>query len=77
MKLNKKYTILWLIWIAGFGVIEYAALKNKKEGDTLTEHVRKLIGTKTEGRNWENWLARGVLAGGIIWAIPHFFTGAV
>lgn len=77
MSLNKKYTWLWVIWLAAFGVIEYAALKNKKKGDTLTEHVRKLIGTNTPGRNWENWVFRVILGGGIIWAIPHFFTGAI
>lgn len=77
MKLNSKYTILWIIWAVAFGVIEYSALKNKAEGDTLTEHVRQLIGTKTPGRNWENWIFRIGLAGGIAWIIPHFFTGAI
>ena len=73
MKLNSKYTVLWIIWIVAFGVIEYPALKNKDFGDTLTEHIWKLIGTNTPGRNWENWLARIVLVGGFIWVIPHFF----
>ena len=76
-KLNKKYTWLWVIWLLAFGCIEFAALKNKGDGDTLTAHVRKLIGTQTGGRNWENWLARIGLAGLFIWLIPHFFTGAV
>ena len=75
MKLNRKYTALWVVWIVAFGVIEYAALKNKDTGDTLSEHIWKLIGTNTPGRNWENWLARAVLAGGFVWAVPHFFTG--
>jgi len=56
MKLNPKYTWLWIIWIAAFGVIEFAALRDKAEGDTLSEHIRVLIGTKSPGRNWENWL---------------------
>ena len=77
MKLNKKYTVLWIVWILGFGVIEYSALKNKKPGDTLTAHVRKLVGTKTKGRNWENWIFRIGLVGFFAWIIPHFFTGAV
>ena len=75
MKLNRKYTTLWIVWVVAFGVIEYAALKNKDGGDTLSEHIWKLIGTNTPGRNWENWLARIVLAGGFVWVIPHFFTG--
>ena len=52
--LNKRYPMLWFLWALAFGVIEYAALKDKAEGDTLTEHVWKLIGTNTPGRNWEN-----------------------
>ncbi|MGY8962558.1 MAG: hypothetical protein ACKVKT_03270 [Rhodospirillales bacterium] len=77
MKLNNKYTWMWAIWLLAFGVIEYAALKDQRKGDTLTEHVRKLIGTKTPGRNWENWIARIGLAGLLLWFIPHFFTGSI
>lgn len=77
MKLNSKYTKLWIIWILAFGVIEYQALQDKDRGDTLTEHIRKLIGTNTPGRNWENWVARIIFAGGILWSIPHFFTGSI
>jgi len=75
MSLNKKYTWLWAIWLVAFGVIEYAALKDKDKGDTLSEHVWKLIGTKTPGRNWENWIFRAGLVGLFAWLIPHFFTG--
>jgi len=75
MKLNSKYTALWAIWIAAFGVIEYAALKDKKEGRSLSSHVWKLIGTNTPGRNWENWIARAGLVGLFAWLIPHFFGG--
>ena len=75
--MNKKYTAMWIIWLLGFGVIEYAAMKNNKSGDTLTEHVWKVIGTNTPGRNWENWVARVVLAGLLIWLVPHFFTGSI
>ena len=75
--LNKRYPMLWFLWALAFGVIEYAALKDKAEGDTLTEHVWKLIGTNTPGRNWENWLARAGLVGFFVWLVPHFFTGSV
>ena len=77
MKLDSKYTAMWVIWIAAFGVIEYAALKDKDKGDTLSEHVRKLIGTNTPGRNWENWIARAGVLGLLLWLIPHFFTGSI
>jgi len=77
MKLNSKYTKLWIIWILAFGVIEYSALQDKDEGATLSSHIWKLIGTNTPGRNWENWVARIGLGGLILWAIPHFFTGSI
>lgn len=74
MKLNWKYSIAWIIWILGFGIIEYKALQNKKEGDTLSEHIWWAMDTKGEGPSWINWAVRGVLAGGFLWVIPHFFT---
>lgn len=77
MKLNSKYTVLWVIWLVAFGVIEYKALQNKDEGDTLSEHVWKMIGTNTPGRNWENWLARVGLGGFFVWIIVHFYTAAI
>ena len=77
VSLDKKYTWLWILWIVAFGIIEYAALKDKDKGDTLSEHVRKLIGTETPGRNWENWIGRVALAGLFCWLIPHFFTGSI
>lgn len=75
MALNKKYTWAWIAWVLLFGVIEYAALKDKREGDTLTEHVRQLIGTWGK-KDLGNWIARVSLAGLFVWLVPHFFTGA-
>lgn len=75
MKLNRKYTYLWIVWLAAFGVIEWAALKDQRKGDTLSEHFWKLMGTKTPGRNWKHWLFRGGVGVFFAWIIPHFFTG--
>ena len=77
MELKKKYTAWWLVWVFAFGLIEYAAIKDKNKGDTLSEHVRKLIGTNTDKRSVEQWLFRAGLAGLIAWLIPHFFTGSI
>ncbi len=75
MKLNWKYTLGWILWIVGFGVLEYKALKDKREGDTLSEHVYKVIGTKAVKKSWVNWVFRIGLGGLFAWLIPHFFTG--
>lgn len=78
MKLNWKYTVAWALWILAFGIIEYAAIQDKREGDTFTEHWRKLIGTGKDGRrNIVNWLFRAVTIVGLIWLAPHMLTGAI
>ena len=75
MKLNWKYTVAWIIWILGFGVIEWKAMKNDKGGDTLSEHVWKVAGTKTQKKSWLNWSFRIGLGAGFVWLIQHFYTG--
>jgi len=76
MKLNKKYTWAWILWIVGFGVIEYMAIKDKRKGDTLSEHVWKPIGTNHKGKKTAAmWVARGALIAFFTWIIPHFFKG--
>lgn len=65
------YTIAWLLWIAMFGAIEIPALMNKKQGDTLTEHVRSWFATTTKPKGWK-W-RRGVLAVFLGWLGVHFF----
>lgn len=77
MKLDKKYTILWVVWLLAFGVIEYAALKDKEEGRSLSSHIWELIGTNTPGRNWKHWTFRVGLGGFFAWLIVHFYTGSV
>lgn len=77
MKLNKNYTIAWILWLLAFGVIEYKAIADKKEGDTLSEHVRKLIGTNVDLRTGAQWGFRVIVGIFFAWAIPHFFTGSV
>jgi len=75
MKLNWKYTVGWIIWILGFGVLEYKAVKDKKKGDTLSEHVWQVVGTTTKKKSALNWVLRGGLGVLFAWLIPHFFTG--
>jgi len=75
MKLNRKYTIAWILWILGFAAIEFMAVKDKRQGDTLSEHVWSVIGTNHKGSKTAlMWTARIVLGVGFAWLIPHFFT---
>lgn len=75
MKLNKKYTIAWILWMVGFLAIEYSALKDKRKGDTLSEHVWATIGTKTKTKTALMWGARIGLGVLFAWLVPHFFAG--
>ena len=75
MQLNGKYTWMWAIWILAFGAIEWSAIKDRDTGDTLSEHIWKLVGTKTQDRNWYHWIWRLGLLALFAWLIPHFFTG--
>jgi hypothetical protein len=70
-----KYTWLWAAWIAMFGVIEWKAIANKDKGDTLSEHVWKLIG-KRDYQKQGLWLLWRIGVGGLlVWLIAHFFGG--
>ncbi len=75
MNLNWKYTLGWILWVVGFLGLEYAAIKDRRKGDTLSEHVWATIGTKTATKTTVMWVFRIGLGGLIAWMIPHFFTG--
>ena len=74
--MNKKYTIAWILWIFGFLAIEYAAIKDKRQGDTLSENIWAVIGTKHKGpKTALMWVARIGLGAFFVWVIPHLFAG--
>jgi hypothetical protein len=62
------WTVLWLLWAAGFVAIEGVALVNDARDDTLSEHLRRWFRTDTHlGRSV--WVATtGVFFG---WFIVH------
>lgn len=67
------WTQLWLIWLVMFGVIEWAALANKKAGDTLSEHVWRWFSIGWVGKGWR--LRRFSLLAFLAWLVAHFLTG--
>lgn len=62
------WTVLWLLWVAAFAVIEGIAVANDKADDTLSEHFRRWFRTDTKkGRSV--WLiASGVF---FAWFVVH------
>ncbi|MBA0054282.1 hypothetical protein E0L36_26555 [Streptomyces sp. AJS327] len=75
------YTVAWLSWLGLFVVVEGKALLNKRDGDTLSEHVwRWFATTKTKTRETEQpsgWvrLRRFGLLAFMGWLTAHFLTG--
>jgi hypothetical protein len=74
------FTILWVLWLAAFVVVEGVALFNKEEGDTLSEHVWKWFGIGEVGKprpeitGWVRARRFGLLAF-MAWLTVHFVTG--
>ncbi len=74
MKLRKKYSWAWIIWVLSFAIIEFKAIidDDKAEGDfTLSHYIRRLIGEKGKA-DLENWGWRVFFVGLFSWLVPHF-----
>ena len=71
-----KYGWLWGVWIMAFGIIEWKAISNKEPGDTLSEHVWKLMGSRRYQKQglWMLW--RIGMGGLLLWLGFHFFGSA-
>lgn len=67
------WTVLWILWLLAFLVIEGAALANKRCGDTLSEHVWAWFSVKGKGWGWR--IRRVLLLGFMGWLLVHFMTG--
>ena len=66
----------WLFWLgvlvlAGFAVPEVIAIRNKQNGDTLSENIRRWLKTDTPGGG-ASWLAVwSTLALVLCWLLGH------
>lgn len=72
------YTWAWLAWLAAFGVIEGKALLNKRDGDTLSEHVWRWFATERGSTGTPSaWMRtrRFALLAFMGWLTAHFMTG--
>jgi hypothetical protein len=65
------YTAAWIFWIGVFAAWEILALRDKDEGDTLTEHIRRWFHLRdtVQVRNY----GRGILFIGLVWLLGHFW----
>ncbi|GIE35884.1 hypothetical protein Ait01nite_089290 [Actinoplanes italicus] len=74
------WTWAWIGWGLYFAVVEGLALKNRKKGDTLSEHVWAFLGYR-EGRVGQptgtERLRRFLTLAGLAWLVVHLLTGGV
>ncbi len=70
------FTHAWLIWLAFFALVEGIALANKKQGDTLSEHVWRWFAVLRKGQpdGWTRF-RRFALLSFVTWLAAHFITG--
>ena len=77
-KLRAWFTLFWLLWIASFMIVEGWAIKDKRQGDTLSSHVWWSL-SQVEDLGPFGKAGRAVLSAGIIglfvWLVPHFTLG--
>jgi len=64
-----------MAWGGAFVVIEGVALMNKKEGDTLSEHLRRWFSTMTDNGGWSAHLRKVVPLAFVIWLAGHLYKG--
>lgn len=72
------YTIAWLAWLGAFGVIEGLALANKRQNDTLSEHIWRWFATQSDGpAKPTGWIRarRFILVAFLAWLSAHFLSG--
>lgn len=68
-----EYGWFWLLWIAGFLVMEIRAVRDPRPMDTLSEHVWAVFSIKGKGRAWR--LRRFALLSFMAWLAVHMLTG--
>lgn len=77
-----NYGWAWAAWLLQFFVIEFPALNNKRDGDTLSEVLRYIFGFSKrahgfEGEQAQSWgmrLRRLSFYAFSAWFVPHIAT---
>lgn len=69
------YTIIWCVLGAVGGVTELVALLNRRDGDTLSEHVWRVTRVDDRRPTPVVWVLRGVVATIMLWLAGHFALG--
>lgn len=69
--LGSGWTAAWALWVIMFFVIEIPAIMNKREDDTLSEHLGKIFALRGKPKGWQQ--RRFALAAFLLWLTAHLF----
>lgn len=74
-RLRPVFTWIWVALGAAAFVTEMVALFNRKDGDTLSEQMWKLLRVEDARPSTAVWVGRGLVALFLLWLVPHFLFG--
>lgn len=69
------FTSIWILIFVIGGATEVVALLNKRPGDTLSEHVWRIVRVGDPRPSLIVWLTRGLVALTMLWLAGHFSMG--
>lgn len=69
------FTAIWITLAAVGGITELVALLNKRDGDTLSEHVWRIARIGDRRPTALVWAVRALIALTMIWLAGHFSMG--
>ena len=69
------FTVLWILWIVAFVVIEGEALLIRQPNSTLSAHVWRWFAVKDPRPTPRTWALRAVLLVFLVWLLLHLGFG--
>lgn len=69
-----RYTTAWIVWLAAFGVVELAAIIDKRPEDTLSENVWRWFAIKDPNAKFGP-ARRAVFLMFLAWLSAHLISG--
>lgn len=69
------FTVVWTTLVIVGGITELVALANRRAGDTLSEHVWRIVKVGDPRPSPFVWILRAAIALVVLWLAGHFAMG--